>query len=461
MTEKKDNPDLRILIIDDDITQLTLMRALFESYSTPECELDCVENPLQGLELVKQNPYDLVITDFSMNEMNGKEVFERVHENHPQIPVVIMTAVNDIEMAISLMRDGVYDFIVKPVKNDIIYRLILKVLDHCQLEREINKLKQTMRNNFSIDSIIGTSKAIRNVIDTIGRCAEHTVSIMIRGESGTGKELVARALHFNSPHADGPFVVVNIAALSESLIESELFGHVKGAFTGAERDRQGRFDEAHGGTLFIDEVGDIPLGVQVKLLRVIQFMQFSRIGENRVRTSNVRILTATSRNLESMMEQGSFRSDLYYRLNVVEIQVPPLRERKEDIPLLVNHFYKKLREEKAFPEKTFSREAMHLLMSYDFPGNVRELQNIVEHASVFSRNNQISSRDLPPVVQQSNRMISLEMNELDYDGQMLRFESSLLQSALEEAEGNQSEAARELGISERRLRYRLEKLGLK
>lgn len=452
--------DLHLLIIDDDITQLALMKAQIAALKNPVCKVDCEENPERALTLMKEETYDLIITDYKMGHMSGQEVFERIREYNPQIPVVIITAVSDIELAISMMRDGVYDFLVKPVKEDILERLLLRVLDHSQLEKEIRKLKESIHRDFSVDSILGNSKAIEQVIDTIGRCSRHNVNVMVRGESGTGKELVAHALHYSSPCADGPFVIVNIAALSESLVESELFGHAKGAFTGADQERIGRFEEAHGGTLFIDEVGDISPAIQVKLLRAIQFKQFQRIGENRTRNSEVRIITATSRNLEEMMENGSFRSDLYYRLNVVEIHMPPLRDRKEDIPELAMHFYKRYREQNFLEEKEFSREAMHLLMSYSYPGNVRELQNLIEHAVVFSRGHQITSRDLPPSIQKQEKNDVQNWMDLSYEEAMENFEKSLISAALEESEGNQSEAARQLGITERRLRYRLEKLGL-
>jgi len=452
--------DLRILVIDDDITQLALMQKQIEVLPNPRCQLDCEDDPERALSLMKKESYDLIITDYNMSGLSGHEVFEKIKEYNPQIPVVIITAVSDIELAISMLKEGVYDFLVKPVKEDILERLLMRVLDHCQLEKEILKLKESIHRNFSVDSILGSSKPIRQVIDTIGRCSRHNVNVMVRGESGTGKELVAHALHYSSPCADGPFVIVNIAALSESLVESELFGHAKGAFTGAEQERAGRFEEAHGGTLFIDEVGDISPAVQVKLLRAIQFKQFQRIGENRTRTSEVRIITATSRNLEEMMEEGSFRSDLYYRLNVVEITMPPLRDRKDDIPELALHFYNRYREENFLEEKEFSREAMHLLMSYSYPGNVRELQNIIEHAAVFSRGQQITSRDLPPAIQKMSSDSPVQWADLGYDEAMEAFEKNLINTALEESEGNQSEAARQLGITERRLRYRLEKLGI-
>jgi two-component system, NtrC family, response regulator HydG len=458
--------DLRLLVIDDDITQLALLDTLISHFSQPKCLCDFEVSPLKALALLKKYSYDLVLTDYKMAEMNGLQVFEEIKAYNPHIPVVIMTAVSDIELAISMMREGVYDYLVKPVKSEVIMKLLYKVDEHCQLEKEIRELRERIHQDFSIDSIIGNSQSIKRVIDVIGRCSGHSVSVLIRGESGTGKELAAYALHYSSPRADGPFVIVNIAALSESLIESELFGHVKGAFTGADKDRAGRFEEAHGGTLFIDEIGDINPSIQVKLLRAIQFRQFQRIGENQTRIANVRIITATSRNLEQMMADGGFRSDLYYRLNVVEITIPPLRDRKEDIPLLIKYFYKKLREENALEKKQFSREAMDMLISYSYPGNVRELQNIVEHAVVFSRGQQISSRDLPSSVQKNIQERDLiadnlsSMEELDYENQMARFERELLTAALEEAEGNQSEAARRLGMTERRLRYRIEKLGI-
>lgn len=448
-------------MIDQDSTQKERLEELLQLMEELTCTLCYESGPESAVEKTKKERFDLIITDYELIGSTGHKVFLQVKKHNPDIPVIILTSQNDIELAVGLMKSGVYDFWVKPVKQDILQRTLRRIADHSQLVREIRLLRNKMQRDFSIDSIIGESPEILQVVDTVGRCSDHLVNVLIRGESGTGKELVAHALHHSSPRGEGPLVVVNIAALSESLIESELFGHVKGAFTGAERDRLGRFEEAHGGTLFIDEIGDVSPAVQIKLLRAIQFRQFQRIGENRNRECDVRVISATSRNLEEMMEEGSFRRDLYYRLNVVTIEVPPLRDRKSDIPLLIKHFMETLQRDKGLPAKEFSHEAMHLMMGYDYPGNVRELQNILEQAAVLSRGSYLTSRDLPAAMQKENQNPqSGVFLEGSYQDQMDRFERILLMQALDSSQGNQSRAAGELEISERRLRYRLDKLDI-
>lgn len=452
--------DLEILVVDDDFTQLELFSTLVGSISEPRCSLELEKDPHRAMERITQKNFDVVITDYSMGAFSGQEVFARVREINPDLPVVIVTALQDIDLAISMMREGVHDFLVKPLKRDILQNLLSKIFDHILLEREVSQLRLQVNQRFSIESIIGRSKAIMQVIESIGRCSDYLVNVLIRGESGSGKELVAHALHHTSPRAEKPFIVLNIAALSESLIESELFGHVKGAFTGAERDRIGRFEEANNGTLFIDEIGDVSPAVQVKLLRAIQFKEYQLLGSNDTRTADVRIIAATSRNLEELMDKGQFRADLFYRLNVVEIQVPPLRDRKEDIPLLVDYFSEKMEEKQGIPKKNLSREAMHSLMVYDYPGNVRELENIMERGMVFSRGEMITSRDLPAHLQSSNAgSENLDLSD-GFDRIMENFEGRILREALEASSWNQSQAARSLGIGERRLRYRMEKLGI-
>lgn len=450
--------DLNILIIDDDITQLTLFKTILSSFEYIKCTFDLEQDANKAIELLYSKSYDLVISDYKMSELDGIDILNKVKSYNPEIPVVIITSVTNVTEVVEIMKSGVYDFIVKPIRADVIERLVIRVMELISLEKEVHNLRHQIHQEFSIESIIGSSKKIHQVIESIGRCSEHSVNVLIRGESGTGKELVAHALHYTSLRKDKPFVIVNIAAMSEELIGSELFGHVKGAFTGADKDRIGRFEEADGGTLFIDEIGDITLSIQVKLLRALQFKEFQRIGENKTRKSDVRIIAATSRNLEEMMKKGSFRKDLFYRLNVIGINIPPLRERREDIAEIMN-FYINKRGNK--DNKQFSKEAMHQIVTYDYPGNVRELENVIEHALVFSRGHIITTRDLPVELQPPENFKLLINEELSgYDEIMNNFEIKLLTDALEDAGWNQSKAARSLGIGERRLRYRIEKLSI-
>jgi DNA-binding NtrC family response regulator len=453
--------DLKILLIDDDFVQHAHLNVLIESIDRPNCELHSEQDSRKALDRVKADSYDLVITDYEMPNMNGLAVFEAIKNYNPAIPVAILTGHESIELAVEILQSGAYDFFVKPVKVDALQRTLIKVEDHNRLEKEIDRLKKRVHKDFSIDSIIGNSPPLRQVIETIGRSAQHNVNVLIRGESGTGKELAAQAIHHGSPRADGPFVIINIAALSESLIESELFGHMKGSFTGADRDRKGLFEEADGGSLFIDEIGDISPAVQVKLLRAIQFKQFQRIGDNQTHKSDVRLIAATSRNLEEMMESGGFRNDLFYRLNVVTITMPPLRDRKSDIPLLIDHIIKKGHAERGLPLCEISREAMNNILEHDYPGNIRELQNVIEHAMVFSQGTFVTTRDLPDSLNKGTQKKEAGFSWGDkYEDTMTRFEKSFLLHTLEEVSWNRSHAARQLGIGERRLRYRMEKLSI-
>ena len=452
--------DLNILVIDDIAMELKLIKGMLEPIEVPLCRVDSLQDPRQALEKIREGSYDLVITDFEMPGLSGMEVFRQVRDFNPSLPVVILTGHKDLKLAVSAMKEGVYDFLVKPLEADTLQRLLFKVQDHCLLEREIAELRSQIRGGFSVNEIVGDSPEILSVVESIGRCAKFDVNVLVRGESGTGKELIARAIHHHSLRNEKPFVTINIAALSESLIESELFGHVRGAFTGADSDRDGLFREANGGTLFVDEIGDVSPAVQAKLLRLIQFGQFQKVGDNRVEEADVRIIAATSRNLESMMDDGSFRSDLFYRLSVVSITAPPLRDRRTDIPSLVEHFMRIAVETKGLPEKTVSREAMDSLLTFDYPGNIRELQNAIEHALVFSRGSQITISSLPESVGGSGVVRSATPIGGDYQVSMDSFERRILNDALEQTDGNQSEAARKLNMTERRLRYRMDKLGI-
>jgi len=449
-----------ILLIDDEPAQLQSMKSFL---SRRGFQVFATDNGPDGLEIAKNNPIDLVLTDYRMPEWSGAEVLDNIKELNPDIEVVVITAYGSVEDAVSLMKAGAYDYLNKPIDLDELESLIERVREKRQLVRENRQLKEQLQERYKFESIISQSGEMEDVLNTAARVANSKATVLVRGESGTGKELIARAIHVASPRRANPFVVINIAALPENLLESELFGHEKGAFTGASEMRIGRFEQANGGTLFIDEVGEIPLPVQVKLLRAIQFGQIERLGSNKSIDVDVRIIGATHRDLEEMMEQGEFREDLYFRMNVVAIQVPPLRKRKTDIPLLVDHFIQKYADENQKSIQGITRDALDELMKYDFPGNVRELQNIIERAVVMSRNEQITLQDLPQNLKAARQSNQFNPHELtaSYEEKMQAYERAMIREALEQSDGNQSAAARLLGITERHIRSRIERLGLK
>lgn len=449
-----------ILLIDDEPAQLQSMKSFL---SRRGFQVFATDNGPDGLEIAKHNPIDLVLTDYRMPEWSGAEVLSNIKELNPDIEVVVITAYGSVEDAVSLMKAGAYDYLSKPIDLDELESLIERVREKRHLIRENRQLKEQLQERYKFESIISQSGEMEDVLNTAARVANSKATVLVRGESGTGKELIARAIHVASPRREDPLVVINIAALPENLLESELFGHEKGAFTGASETRIGRFEQANGGTLFIDEVGEIPLPVQVKLLRAIQFGQIERLGSNKSIDVDVRIIGATHRNLEMMMEQGEFREDLYFRVNVVSIQVPPLRKRKTDIPLLVNHFIQNYADENQKVIHGITRDALDGLMKYDFPGNVRELQNIIERAVVMSRNEQITLQSLPQNLKPPHESTQFNPHDLTdpYEDKMQAYEKTMILEALEQTDGNQSAAARLLDITERHIRSRIERLGLK
>ena len=451
---------LTILLIDDEEQQLTLLNTFLTRlghgvFTAPNGQIGCA--------IAKKNTIDLVISDFRMPECDGFMVLRDIKEINPDIEVVIMTAFGSVEDAVDIMKAGAYDYLAKPVDLDELTHLVKRVQEKRLLIAENRLLKQQLQERIKFDGIFSQGGDMEEVLNMAGRVAPSKTTVLVRGESGTGKELIARAIHHASPRKNKPWVVVNVAALSESLLESELFGHEKGAFTGATQQRIGRFEQADGGTLFIDEVGDIPLSVQVKLLRAIQFGQIERLGGNRTIQVDVRIVAATNRNLEEMIKNGEFREDLYYRLNVVTIWLPPLRRRKRDIPVLIEQFIEKFSRENNKNVKGITRETLDHLMKYDYRGNVRELENIIERAVVLCRNEYITPQDLPAQLQvTSAKEILNPCNISDgYEKKMKAFEIEMIQEAVKRSGGNQSAAARLLGITERHLRSRLERLGLK
>ena len=450
---------LSTLVVEDGQSQREILRDFLrdEGYDVVEAE-----NGNKAIEAVKNGYFDLVLLDYKMPEKDGITVLEEVKDINAEIDVIMMTAYGSVDTAVRAMKAGAADYITKPIELEELRILIGRIAERQTLRKENEILREELRREgVTTDQIIFKSAAMSEVVNLSGRVANSSATVLIQGESGTGKELLARLIHNLSPRSQRPMIVVNCAALSENLLESELFGHEKGAFTGASRRRIGRFEEADGGTLFLDEIGELSPSVQVKLLRFLQEREFQRVGGNRTIRSDVRIISATNRNLHGEVKDGTFREDLYYRLNVVTIAVPPLRERKEDLSPLIDHFLNRFAVGNGKEIRGISSEARDLLLRYDYPGNVRELKNIIERAFVITRGPVITSRDLPF----SRSSVHLHMSNVK-TWRSLResvedLECRMIRRALQETANHQTKAANLLGISERMLRYKLKKYGLK
>lgn len=443
-----------ILIIDDEAAQrLSLSRFLKKKgYDVEEAA-----SGEEGLERLNSAMIDLIITDFRMPGLSGLDVVKRAKATNPHVEVIVITAFSNVEGAVEIMKQGAYDYLTKPINLDELGILVERVREKHLLQFENRQLKEHLKENFKFESLVYQSKEMEEVVNIASRAAASKASVLIRGESGTGKELIARMIHLASPRMTEPFVVVNVASLSENLIESELFGHEKGAFTGAIQQKIGKFQQADGGTLFIDEVGDIPLSAQVKLLRAIQFGEIQKVGSIKIEKVDVRIVAATHQPLEKMIKEGAFREDLFYRLNVIDLHLPALRDRRTDIPLLVNAFIAKYAEQYQKPVEGIEHHALQKLMTYRFPGNVRELENMIERAVVLTRNRILKMEDLPvlTVAESAETIFDPFDFSNSYKEKVQAFERAMIQKALELTHGNKSAAARMLGITERHLRSRL------
>ena len=448
----------KILIVDDESSLREMLAILLEreGYLVKEAA-----NGQQALTLIEPNSFDLIISDIKMPSLSGIDLLRKVREQDIQIPMIMITAFSSTEEAVEAMKLGAYDYITKPFKNDEIRLVVKNALERKQLKNENLLLKKQLGERFSFQRLTGDSPKMRKLISLLERIAPSQANVLITGESGTGKELVAKALHMNSERKTYPFVPINCGAIPENLLESELFGHEKGAFTGADKKKEGLFESANQGTLFLDEIGELPMGMQVKLLRVLQEREFRRVGGTKNLPLDIRLIAATNQDLSAMIEHGTFREDLYYRLNVVSVELPPLRDRKEDIPQLINRFYKSQTGQSEFP---IQREALEILLSYDWPGNVRELENLVERCVVFGETERLTIDCLPRVMQvpvsSKCEGLTLIPENFNLEEWLEDMERSVLLKALEKTGGVRKQAAELLGISFRSIRYRLEKLGI-
>jgi len=447
-----------ILVVDDDLPHRTMLRTLITGWGYQVVEADDGET---AIDAVHQQPFDLILMDIRMIRISGLEALNEIKRFNPSIPVVIMTAYASVETAVKALKEGAYDYLTKPLDFDELRITMERAMEHSRLKEENRYLKDTLASHFDRRSLIGHSDIMMNLLDTVAQVAPSEATVLITGESGTGKEMIAGAIHYNSLRKEGPFIKINCAAITETLLESEIFGHEKGAFTGADRRKEGKFRQAERGTLFLDEVSEMSLAMQVKLLRVLQERELTRVGGEDVIKVNVRVITATNRHLISEVDAGRFREDLYYRLNVVAIHVPPLRERKEDIPLLAQHFLNLFSEKNRKNIKGFTPQAMDRLLKHSWPGNVRELMNAVERGVVLSRSDYLDVFELP-LIQREDSLIKdmrLEKN-VPREFPLESVEKETILKALDATKGNKSEAARRLGITRRTLHLKLKKYGM-
>ena len=453
-----------ILIVEDEPKMLRLLELNLgdEGYTTRTA--GTAEN---GLKILASDRVDLVLSDMKLPGMNGLEFLQAVKRANAAVPVVMMTAYGTVESAVEAMKDGASDFVLKPFSIEEIKLIVRKELEVRRLHEENRQLREALGQRYQFDNIIGNSHRMQEVLATVDQVAPTNATVLLGGESGVGKDMIARAIHQHSRRVNGPFIKINCTAIPENLLESELFGYEKGAFTGATTAKPGKFELADKGTIFLDEIGDMAGTLQVKLLRVLQEREFERLGGTRTIKVDVRVVAATNQDLRAALEQGTFREDLYYRLNVVPISIPPLREHKEDIPYLVDHFIERFAESSGKPIEGISPEALKLLVDFHWPGNVRELENIIERAVVMAAGTRIGTADirLDVAAPGSNAAASAAGGSSATmflpDGMTLeQYEDKLIHDALRQAGGNKSQAARLLGLSRNALRYRLSKIGV-
>lgn len=449
----------RILVVDDDeslrwVTQAQLQQAGYQVGAAAEGK--------QALDLIREWAPDLVITDLKMPCMSGLELLKRIRADYPEILVIMVTAFGTVETAVEAMKAGAYDYITKPVNMDELLLIVSRGLEHLDLKEEVRNLRSSLDQKYGFENILGRAKSLLYVLDMAARAAQATSTVLIRGETGTGKELLAKAVHFNSRRKDKPFVTINCGAIPKDLLESELFGHAKGSFTGAVASQKGKVELADGGTLFLDEIGELPLELQVKLLRLIQQGEIEKLGVPGTTKVDVRIIAATHRNLLAMAEDGTFREDLYYRLAVIPLELPPLRERADDIPELVQYFFVQAKEKQCRPNLVLPPSILPYFTGYRWPGNIRELENVIERLAVLSRGDEITVNDIPDFLRRERATVEELHVDLPPQGISLEgVEKELILRALQKFNWNQTHAAQYLDISRKTLIYRMEKFGIR
>jgi two-component system, NtrC family, response regulator HydG len=450
---------ISILVVDDDPGHRTMLNTLLDDWGYRIFEAD---DGSTAIDQVKSRKFDLILMDNRMLKVSGLQALNEIKQINPSIPVIIMTAYSSIEIAVEAIKKGAYDYLTKPLDFDKLRLVMQRAVEHVKLREENRILKESLGKHFDDRNIIGSSQSIRKLLETVAQVAPTHATVLISGESGTGKEQIAGAIHYNSSRKNKAFIKVNCAAITESLLESELFGHEKGAFTGADRRKDGKFLLADGGSLFLDEVGEMPMPMQAKLLRVLQEKELTRVGGEQTISVDVRVITATNKNLQEMVQAGEFREDLYYRLNVVMLNLPPLRDRREDIPLLAHHFLQTFAAKNQKQVAGFTPQAMQFLTGHRWPGNVRELMNTIERGVVLCRGDnldrddfkidEVDSRinlDIPPNPETTGEIVPLEV-----------VEKQAILYALDVTGGNKSETARKLGITRRTLHQKLKKYGV-
>ena len=444
-----------ILVVDDDTGHLTTLKTIIKSWGY---DVETADDGGKAVEKVQEKPFDLILMDIRMAVMSGIEALKKIKAYNPAIPILIMTAYSSVETAVEALKEGAYDYMTKPLDFEVLKLTIERAHEHTGLKAENLTLKEKLKSDFDISNIIGKSLPMKELIEMVAMIAPSEATVLITGDSGTGKELIARSIHFNSSRKGEPLVVVNCAALTETLLESELFGHEKGAFTGADKRREGRFMHADKGTIFLDEIGEMSPMMQAKLLRVIQEREIQRVGSDRVFSVDVRIIAATNRDLQKDVSSGKFREDLFYRLNVVNLKVPSLKDKIDDIPLLAQHFLDKYAEKNRKTVKGLSPLAMDMLLKYEWPGNIRELENALERAVILLPGDHITEKELPLSITQSYDVeggwyVPLAVN--DEPRSLEEIEKEAIIKALDAVKGNKSEAARILGINRKTLHKKL------
>ena len=451
-----ENENAQILVVDDEERMRNLLKKVLAKQGF---SVETSSNGIDALDKVERNPFDVIIADIRMPEMNGMDLLKAVRETRPDIYVIIMTAFGSIDSAVEAMKKGAYHYITKPFKMSEISITLKKALEEKRLREEVASLRRELRGKYRFDNLIGKSKPMQDIFDLIRRISNSKSTVLIYGKSGTGKELVAKAVHYNSPRKDKTFVTVNCGAIPETLLESELFGHVKGSFTGAIATRKGLFEEANGGTILLDEIGTISPAMQVKLLRVLQEREIRRVGGTENIKVDIRLIAISNINLEEAVKKGEYREDLYYRLNVITINLPDLKDRQDDISLLANHFLKKYSQGSGNEVKSISKEAMNILLNYDWPGNVRELENAIERAVALGTHEEILPEDLSANIRNSKKMMGIN-GILPEDVTIRELEKNYITKILKKTKGHKINTARILGIDRRTLYRKLKKYNL-